>query len=163
MIAFGSIWLIALAWCFLQGSITLANLILGVFLGMLVLTISHSFNGMDKHWENLKATSRLILFVLCELVVSSIRVAWDILTPTVYARPRIVRILVGDLDDVAITILANAISLTPGSLALEVSNNRQHLYVHLMYAEDQEAAVKQIYYDLGNRVRAACGIPEIKP
>ncbi len=163
MIAFGSIWLIALAWCFLQGSFSLANLILGGFLSILVFSFSHSFNGMDQSWGKLKAAIRLVLFVLRELVVSSLRIAWDILTPTVYARPRIVRITVGDLDDVAITVLANAISLTPGSLALEVSHNRKHLYVHLMYAEDQDAAVKQIYYDLGNRVRAACGIQEKKP
>ena len=162
MIAFGSIWLIALAWCFLQGSITLGNLILGVFLGMLVFIVSKSFNGMDKSWRQLRATSRLIVFVLWELVVSSFRVGWDIVTPTVYARPRIVRIPIDDLDDVAITILANAISLTPGSLALEVSDNRQYLYVHLMYAEDRDEAVRNIHLELGNRVRAACGIEELE-
>ena len=53
------------------------------------------------------------------------------------------------LDDVAITVLANAISLTPGSLALEVKDDRQSLYVHLMYAENRDAAVKTIYIDLG--------------
>lgn len=163
MIAFGSIWLIALAWCFLQGSITLGNLILGGFLGMLVFMFSLSFNGMDKSWTQLKAAIQLILFVLFELVVSSLRVAWDILTPTVYARPRVIRIPVDDLNDIAITILANAISLTPGSLALEVSDNNQYLYVHVMYAEDRDTAVRNIYYALGNRVRAACGIQEIEP
>lgn len=163
MTAFGSIWLIAIAWCFLQGSITLGNLILGGLLSILVFMFSISCNGMDKSWRKLKAIIRLIFFVLWELVISSLRLAWDILTPTVYARPRVVRIPVGDMNDIAITILANAISLTPGSLALEVSNNRQYLYVHVMYAEDQDATVKNIYYDLGNRVRAACGIQELVP
>lgn len=158
MIAFGSIWLIAIAWCFLQGSITLGNLMLGGFLGTLVFLASVSFNGMDRSLRQLKAVIRLIVFVLWELVVSSVRISWDILTPTVYARPRIVRIPVDDLDDVAITVLANAISLTPGSLALEVSDDQQYLYVHVMYAEDREAAVSEIYLDLGNRVRAACDI-----
>lgn len=162
MIAFGSIWLIALGWCFLQGSITLGNLILGGVLGMLVFMVSQSFNGMDKSLKQLNAINQLILFVLRELVVSSIRIAWDILTPTVYARPRVVRIPVEDLDDVAITILANAISLTPGSLALEVSDNRQNLYVHVMYADDRDATVRSIYLDLGNKVRAACDIQEIE-
>ena len=162
MIAFGSIWLIALAWCFLQGSITMANLLLGGFLGMLAFSFSLSFNGMDKSWQKLKAASQLIVFVIRELVVSSLRISWDIVTPTVYARPRIIRIPIDDLDDIAITILANAISLTPGSLALEVSSDQQYLYVHVMYAEDRDAVVKNIYYDLGNRVRAACGIKEIE-
>jgi multicomponent Na+:H+ antiporter subunit E len=160
--AFGAVWVIAIAWCFLQGSITLGNLILGVFLGIFVFLISLSFNGMKGSFNQLKAIIRLILFILAELVVSSLRVAWDILTPTVYARPRIVRIPIADLDDVATTVLANAISLTPGSLALEVSENNQYLYVHVMYAEDRDTAVSDIYYELGNRVRAACGISELK-
>jgi len=162
MTAFGSIWLIAIAWCFLQGSISIGNLLLGCLLGTAVLTISLSFNGMRTSFSQLKAMVLLIIFVLKELVISSLRITRDILTPTVYARPRIVRIPVSDLNDIAITVLANAISLTPGSLALEVSENRQNLYVHVMYAEDREEAVTNIYFDLGNRVRAACGIEEIK-
>lgn len=117
---------------------------------------------MDNSLNQLKAVIRLIYFIVKDLVISSIRVAWDVLTPTVYARPRIVRIPIDDLDDVAITVLANAISLTPGSLALEVKDDRQSLYVHLMYAENRDAAVKTIYIDLGNKVRAACAITEIK-
>jgi len=162
MTAFGSIWLIAIAWCFLQGSISIGNLLLGCLLGTAVLTISLSFNGMRTSFSQLKAMVLLIIFVLKELVISSLRITRDILTPTVYARPRIVRIPVSDLNDIAITVLANAISLTPGSLALEVSENRQNLYVHVMYAEDRNAAVADIYFDLGNRVRAACGIEEIE-
>lgn len=162
MMAFGSIWLIAIAWCFLQGSITLGNLMLGGCLGTLVFLASVSFNGMGRSLRQLRAVIRLIVFVLRELVVSSVRISWDILTPTVYARPRIVRIPVGDLDDVAIAVLANAISLTPGSLALEVSDDQQYLYVHVMYAEDREAVVSDIYFDLGNRVRAACGIRQLE-
>ncbi len=162
MIAFGSIWLMAITWCFLQGSVTLGNLILGGVLGALIFSISVSYNGMSRSLSQLKAVIQLIVFIVRELVVSCFRVAWDILTPTVYARPRIVRIPIGDLDDVAITVLSNAISLTPGSLALEVKDDHQYLYVHLMYAEDRDAAVKAIYFNLGNRVRAACGINELK-
>lgn len=162
MIAFGSIWLMAIAWCFLQGSVTLGNLVLGGLISAIIFSISVSYNGMDNSLSQLKAVIRLIYFILKDLVISSFRVAWDVLTPTVYARPRIVRIPIDDLDDVAITVLANAISLTPGSLALEVKDDRQSLYVHLMYAENRDAAVKTIYIDLGNKVRAACAITEIK-
>ncbi len=162
MIAFGSIWLMALAWCFLQGSITLGNLLLGGVISTFVFSISVSYNGLDGSLSQLKAVIRLVFFIIKDLVESSFQVAWDILTPTVYARPRIVRIPIDDLDDIAITVLANAISLTPGSLALEVKEDRQSLYVHLMYAEDRDAAVKSIYIDLGNKVRAACAITEIK-
>ena len=162
MTFFGSVWLIAIGWCFLQGEITLGNIILGGLLGIAVLSISLSFNKMGSSLNQLIALVRLLLFIIKELIISSLRIAWDILTPTVYARPRIVRIPIDDLNDIAITILANAISLTPGSLALEVNSDHQILYVHLMYAEDRDTAVREIYFDLGNRVRAVCGIKELK-
>lgn len=162
MTFFGSVWLIAIAWCFLQGGITLGNLILGGLLGTGVLSISLSFNTMGRSLFQLKAVVRLVFFILKELVISSLRITWDILTPTVYARPRIVRVPIDDLNEVAITLLANAISLTPGSLSLEVKDDRQFLYVHLMYAEDRDSAVREIYFNLGNRVRAVCGITELK-
>ncbi|NOQ65572.1 MAG: hypothetical protein GQ582_13760 [Methyloprofundus sp.] len=163
MTAFGSVWLIAIAWCFLQGSVSLANLFLGGILGMMVLTFSLAFNGMRSSFIQLKAMLQLVFFVLIELVSSSFRITWDILTPTDYARPRIVRVPVDDLNEIAITVLANAISLTPGSLALEVSDDCQNLYVHVMYAEDRDTTVASMYFDLGNKVRAACGIEEIAP
>lgn len=163
MMAFGALWIIAISWCFLVGSFTLPNLMLGGLLGWVVFVLTAPFNGMEKSFQQLKDVFRLILFVLWELVVSSLWIAWDILTPTDYAKPRIVCIPVDDLDDIAITILANAISLTPGSLALEVSDDRHYLYVHVMYAEDREATVKSINLDLGNRVRSACGLRQIEP
>ncbi len=162
MTFFGSVWLITIGWCFLQGDFTLGNLVLGGLLGIAVLSISLSFNKMGRSLKQLTAWVRLLFFIIKELVISSFRIAWDILTPTVYARPRIVRIPVGDLHETAITVLANAVSLTPGSLALEVSSDNQILYVHLMYAEDRDAAVRAIYIDLGDRVRAVYGIRELK-
>jgi multicomponent Na+:H+ antiporter subunit E len=161
MMAFGSIGLMAIAWCFLLGSFSLGNLILGGLISTFIFSISVSYNGMNNSFGQLKAIIRLVCFIIKELLISSFRVGWDIVTPTVYARPRIVRIPIDDLNDVAITVLANAISLTPGSLALEVKDDHQSLYVHLMYAEDRDAAVKAIYIDLGNKVRAACAIPVI--
>ena len=163
MMAFGAMWIMAISWCFLVGSFTLPNLMLGGLSGWVVFVLTAPFNGMEKSFQQLKAVFRLILYVLWELVISSLRIAWDIVTPTDYANPRIVCIPVDDLDDIAITILANAISLTPGSLALDVSDDRRYLYVHVMYAEDREATVKSINVDLGNRVRAACGLKPIEP
>ncbi len=162
MTFFGFVGLIAIAWCFLQGDITPGNLILGGGLGTAVLSISLSINKLTGSFNQLKAIVRLIGFVIKELIISSLRISWDILTPTVYARPRIVRIPIEDLDETAITVLANAISLTPGSLSLEVTDDLKILYVHLMYAEDRDSAVREIYFELGNRVRAACGISEIE-
>lgn len=92
------------------------------------------------------------ILVLCglfvyELCLSSLRVAWDIVTPRHRARPGIIVVPIDARTNGEITILANLVSLTPGSLTLGVSPDRDALYVHLMFIDDAEAeraAIKEI-------------------
>lgn len=79
------------------------------------------------------------LFVY-ELFVSSLRVAWDVVTPRHRSRPGILAVPLDAREPGEITILANFISLTPGSLSLDVSADRRTLFVHLMFIADPEAA-----------------------
>lgn len=78
------------------------------------------------------------LFVY-ELFISSFRVAWDVITPRHRARPGILAVPLEARAPGEITILANFISLTPGSLSLDVAADRETLFVHLMFVDDAEA------------------------
>jgi multicomponent Na+:H+ antiporter subunit E len=78
------------------------------------------------------------LFVY-ELFVSSFRVTWDVVTPRHRAKPGILAVPLEASDPGEITILANFISLTPGSLSLDVSADRSALFVHMMFIDDPEA------------------------
>ena len=89
---------------------------------------------------------RFFFFFLRELVVSNLRVAYDVLTPTDYMRPGVIAVPLDAHTDGEITLLANLISLTPGSLSLDVSTDRRVLYVHMMYLDDPEQAREQIKY-----------------
>lgn len=92
------------------------------------------------------------ILVLCglfvyELCLSSLRVAWDIVTPRHRARPGILVVPLEAKTDSEITILANLVSLTPGSLTLGVTPDRGALFVHVMFIDDAEAersAIKAI-------------------
>jgi len=77
------------------------------------------------------------LFVY-ELFVSSFRVAWDVVTPRHRARPGILAVPLDAREGGEITLLANFISLTPGSLSLDVSADRSVLFVHMMFIDDPE-------------------------
>ena len=94
-----------------------------------------------------------LAFYVWELVVSSLRVAYDVLTPTLHMRPAIVAVPLDVRSDVAITLLANLVSLTPGSLTLDVSADRRTLYVHVMFVgDDADAARRAIKDQLERRV-----------
>lgn len=59
-------------------------------------------------------------------------------------KPGIVKVPLDAKSDIEITLLANLISLTPGTLSLDVSNDRKVLYVHAMYISDKEKFINDI-------------------
>jgi len=76
----------------------------------------------------------LLAFFLYDLIVSSLRVAWDVLTPAQRARPAVLQVPLDAKGDIEILLTANLISLTPGTLSLDVSRDRSTLLVHSMFA-----------------------------
>ena len=54
--------------------------------------------------------------------------------------------------DGEITLLANLISLTPGSLCLDVSEDRKTLYVHVMFLDDVEECRRELKEGFERRV-----------
>ena len=69
-----------------------------------------------------------------KLLAANVRVAWDVLTPRLLLRPAILCVPARpQLGDVGLALLANLISVTPGTLTLEVDPDRRVLFVHAMY------------------------------
>ena len=95
-----------------------------------------------------------LAFYLWGLLISSLRVAHDVLTPTFHMRPRIIDIPLDVKSDGEITLLANLVSLSPGSLTLDVLPDRRSLRVHVMYADDAGAAEHHIKHGIERRIMA---------
>jgi len=77
----------------------------------------------------------LILFYLKELFVASLRVAYDVLTPENHMQPAVIAIPLEAKTDLEITLLTNFITLTPGTLSIDVSQDRKTLYIHEVYVK----------------------------
>lgn len=99
----------------------------------------------------LRAVTRLpfvLVFVLVfvrELVIANVRVAWEVVTPGLALEPGIVRVPTSCRTDLETMLLANTITMTPGTLSLEVDTETRDLYVHGLYVEDREAFVASIH------------------
>lgn len=93
-----------------------------------------------------------LAFYLMEVVLSNLRVAHDALTPTHHMRPGMVAIPLDAKTDFEIMLLANLITMTPGTVSLDVSTDRKTLYVHAMYIEDPEKLRKSVKSQLEYRV-----------
>ncbi len=99
---------------------------------------------------------RLWVRLSVDLVTSSVRVAYDVLTPTQQALPRLVRVPLRLRDPRGVTLLANGISLTPGTLSLDTDDGG--LWIHAMYAHDVDRVTADVRR-LEEHVAAALGLP----
>lgn len=86
-----------------------------------------------------------VLYFLRELVMANIKMAYFTLSPLRSLRPAILAVpLRDDLTDVEIMVLSSLLTLTPGTLSLDVSADRKILFVHFMHVEDADAAIREI-------------------
>ncbi len=136
--------LLALIWTMAVGRFTFQQLLLGFVLGMLVVMVVEPLWGSSIYRTKLRRALRFIIFFAWELLLSSLRIAYDVLTPRLRAHPRIIALPLDAKTDTEITLLGNFITLTPGTLSLDVSADRRVLYVHAMYAEDPAAVTRSI-------------------
>ena len=127
--------LISMLWALLTGRVTVGNLALGFVLGYVALTLLYTEQEEKKssYFQKSMQLVRFALFFAKELIVSSWRVAVDVVKPLPQMRPGVVGIPLDAKTDLEITLLANIISLTPGTLSLDVSEDRKTLYIHAMY------------------------------
>lgn len=131
-------------WIAVTGRATGPNLVLGLVLGYLVLRVSRGGRRRSAYFRKVPETLRFLAFFVKELVISSLRVAHDVVTPRAHMRPAILGVPLDAETDLEITLLACLVTLTPGTLTLDVSDDRKTLYVHAMFVHDPERAIAGI-------------------
>ena len=146
---------LALGWAALVGSFTLPSLLAGFALGYAALWVARPLFGDTAYFERLWRVLRLAVFFIYELVISSLRVVWDVVTPTHLSRPGIVAMPLDAKGDGEILLVASLISLTPGSLSLDLSPDCRTLYVHAMFVDDPEVVRSELKEGLERRVMEA--------
>ena len=135
---------LAVLWMLMWEAFDIYSLMAGFLLGYLLLGIvSRTMQGAGYGTKGWQLVSFGIYFVGI-LIKSNIQVAKEILTPGLQMTPRFIRYPVEGLTDVQLTSLANAITLTPGTLSVDISDDKKYLYLHCMYAQDRQSAIADI-------------------
>jgi len=142
----GLLWniLLALTWAAVTGTFSIGNLLVGFVLGFAILFLIRRIAGIPNYFVEVRKVLSLILFLLWELLLANLRVAWEIVRPRFRMRPGVIAIPLEAQTDFEITSLANLISLTPGSMSLDVSTDRKVLYIHALDVQDPEELIGQI-------------------
>ena len=136
--------LLSFVWVLLTGSYELVNFAFGFLLSFGIMWLISRSTGDDRYFTLTFKIIGFVFFFFYELIKANIEVAWDVITPKFHMKPGIVRVPLDAETDTEITLLANLISLTPGSLSLDVSADKKVLYVHAMYISDKEEFIRSI-------------------
>jgi multicomponent Na+:H+ antiporter subunit E len=91
-------------------------------------------------------------YVFWELVKSNVQVVQAVLSPRLPISPGIVAVPLDLKSDAAIFIFANVITLTPGTMTVEVSDDRSRLYVHALLVGDKEELVRSFKSGFETRI-----------
>ena len=148
----GSI-LLALAWAALQGEISLTNLLVGYAVSYAILAALVKGNVMPSTLVSRTAhAAGLTAFFAWELLVANFRVAADVLRGN-RIEPAVVAIPLDVTSDGEILLLSMLINITPGSVTIDLSDDRRTLYVHVMHMTSPEATRREIKDGFERRVK----------
>jgi multicomponent Na+:H+ antiporter subunit E len=144
--------LLAFVWAAVTGRFNLSNVVVGIVLGYAVLFVAQPLMGPSNYFRRIHHAIAFAFFYVWQLVLANLRVAADVLTPGARARPGVLAIPLEAKSDAEITMLANLITLTPGSVSLDVSSDRRFLYLHAMYIDDVDQYREDVKTSFERRV-----------
>jgi multicomponent Na+:H+ antiporter subunit E len=143
--------LLTLGWVALTGEFAAWNFAVGFLMGLLVLSLSGRDVGAY-YVRKIIQSGRFLLFFLWELIKANAKIASYVLRLSEKARPAFLALPLEVRTDLEIALLANLITLTPGTLSLDVSSDRKYLFLHAMFVDDPEQFKRQIKEDFESRV-----------
>jgi multicomponent Na+:H+ antiporter subunit E len=147
--------LLAATWAALTDSFSLVGLAVGFVLGYVALWFTQPIfgGGPSPYFGRVWNALRLLVYFHSELIKSSIDVAWDVITPSHRSQPRLIEMPLDLKSDAGILMVTNLISLTPGTLSVDVSEDRSTLLVHAMFVDDTDALVRDLKGGMERMVR----------
>ncbi|MEX1057282.1 MAG: Na+/H+ antiporter subunit E [Natronospirillum sp.] len=133
-----------LSWLVLSSSVSFGNIVLGAFLGVILPRVTRRF---WRHPVTIRSWPKLIRFavlVIWDIVVSNLQAVLLLLKSPQDLKPAFFVIHLDITDPIAITVLANTITLTPGTVSADISSRQERLLIHGLHVPDVEAAIKTI-------------------
>lgn len=144
---------IAFLWMTLmdEDELRFATFFAGFLVGMGIIFFMHRYLGTQFYLRRVYSTIKLVFIFISELTQSSVIVLKQILSPRLKIKPGIFKYETVLKSDVEVTMLSLLLTLTPGSVVMEVSPEGNVLYIHAMDVEQSKGALLS---QLGNFEKA---------
>lgn len=135
---------LCVAWLMLNASLSAGQLLLAALLATALPLLTRRRQAHPPRPVRPARIARLALVVLKDIVLSNIELARRVLGPHDALQPRFVWVPLELRSAHGIVVLAGIVSLTPGTLSAELSDDRRHLLVHAFNVADEAALVQSI-------------------
>jgi multicomponent Na+:H+ antiporter subunit E len=143
---------LALIWVAASGTLTQENFIFGFLIGLGILWVITIDKKNSSYFVMLPKFLGFTLYVIWQIIIANFQAARDSLYPRSRLSPAIIGFELLAETDLEITLLANFVSITPGTLVIDVSDDKKTMYIHVMHVTDKEAFIIDIRENFEKRL-----------
>ncbi|MBA4501018.1 Na+/H+ antiporter subunit E [Marinobacterium marinum] len=136
--------LLFVVWLLLNNTLAPGHLVLGAFLALAIPLLCAPLQTPQPIVHRPLLAIRYAFRVLGDIVVANIEVALLVMGPMRKLRPSFVAVPLDITSDLPLTVLASTVSLTPGTVSAELSDDQRWLYVHALHLTDEQALIETI-------------------
>jgi multicomponent Na+:H+ antiporter subunit E len=136
--------ILALTWAALQGELSATNFVIGFLVSAAVIYVFRQMFFEPRYFTKIGLAIKLVLVFFKELIKANLSVLKIVISPGLRVRSGVIAVPTELRTDVALTLLANMITLTPGTLTLDISADRRYLFVHTLNLDDPEDVKREI-------------------
>lgn len=143
---------LAFVWMLLHNAFTLGNFLSGFIVGAIVLFIFRRSLPGDLYLSRLWGVIDLTLVFLWEVLKANFTVAGLVLAKKIELNPGIVSLPIEIESDFGIVVLANMITLTPGSLSVDITPDRKQIILHVLNITSEDEVRREIKETFERRI-----------
>jgi len=141
--------LLTFVWVALTGQLDYSNFVFGYTMGFFILwMVNRSVKANTEYFYRVPKIFAFIILFFYDLLKANYEVTKDVITPNYNMKPGIVKYQMEAKTDFEITMLANMIALTPGTVVIDLSKDKRFMYIHVMYLANKEEFIRR----LSNRI-----------
>ncbi|MGY6741470.1 MAG: Na+/H+ antiporter subunit E [Cecembia sp.] len=136
--------LLAAVWILATGTITQENFVFGFLISFGVLWIITPDRRRNDYFTMVPKLTSFTVFLLYQIIKSNIQTLIASLYPKSKLSPAILKVPLTVETDGEITFFSHVLNITPGTLVIDVSDDKKALFVHVVHCEDKEAYIKEL-------------------
>lgn len=136
--------LLLIVWLLLVSSVSFAHILLGSLLAIVIPLLNRRFWDVQPSVKKPWKLVRYGLRVLADIIRANLQVSWLILNPWRRMRPAFVEYPLMLEDRFTITLLANTITLTPGTVSANLRMDGRTLLIHALDVPNEQALIDEI-------------------